>query len=226
LWELASGRERLRFEGHYSAVTCLKFSPDGTLLASGGSDRIIMVWDVTGQRTTHLPRTGRLSTEERNTLWEELADADAGKAYRAMQVLLAAKEQAVSLLKERLHPAAAIDGPRIDRLIGDLDSDRFEVREKAVQELQRIGDDAEPALRKILAGKPSAEQRLRVEQLLQEIDAARSSDRLRDLRAVEVLEWLDTADAQQVLKTLASGDPQARLTREAKASLQRLRFAP
>ncbi|MGH7170236.1 MAG: WD40 repeat domain-containing protein, partial [Gemmataceae bacterium] len=222
LWELASGQERLRFEGHCGAITSLTFSPDGMLLASGGTDRIIMVWDVTGQRTTHLPRKGRLHREEGNALWSELANADAHKAYRAMQTLLAAREQAVTLLKDRLRPAAAIDERRIERRIADLDSDRFEVREKAEQELRQLGDDVEPALRKVLASKPSAEQRLRVKQLLQEIDTARSPEHLRFLRAVEVLELAGTKEAHDVLKTLAAGGEGARLTEQAKAALQRL----
>jgi hypothetical protein len=45
---------------------------------------------------------------------------------------------------------------------------------------------------------------------------------LRDLRAVEVLEHIGTPKARQVLRTLARGAPAARLTREAKASLQRI----
>jgi RNA polymerase sigma factor (sigma-70 family) len=222
LWELASGQERLRFEGHRSSVGSLAFSSDGTLLASGGSDRIIMVWDVTGQRTMTLSRKRLLGTEAGTTLWNELADADASKAYRAMQTLLAAGAQAVSLLQQRLRPAAAIDMRHMDRLIADLDSDQFPVREKAERELQKLGDDAEPALQKLLAGKPSAEQRLRVKQLLRSVDSARSPECMRCLRAVEVLERLGSAKARQVLQTLAGGDLQSRLTREAKAALERL----
>lgn len=221
LWELASGRERLRFEGHRDGALCLAFSPDCTLLASGGSDRILMVWDVTGQRTENLLRKDRLTNGEMNGLWRDLADADAAKAYRAMQTLIAAGEPAVSLLKQRLHPAAVLDARYIDRLISDLDSERFEIRDKAERELRKIGEDAEAALRKVLAGTPSAEQRLRVKWLLQEIDAVRSSERLRDVRAVEVLERIGSIEAQRELKLLAEGDPQARLTREAKAAQQR-----
>ena len=48
------------------------------------------------------------------------------------------------------------------------------------------------------------------------------------LRAVEVLERIGTPEARQVLAKLADGAPEARLTQEAKASLQRLakRSAP
>ena len=42
------------------------------------------------------------------------------------------------------------------------------------------------------------------------------------LRAIEVLEHIGTAEARQVLKSLANGAPEARRTREAKSSLERL----
>lgn len=227
LWELATGRARLHYDRQPYVtqrrdIRCLAFSPDSTLLASGGEDRTILIWDVTGQRTTHLPSKRRLRPAESDTLWNDLSDADAAKAYRAMQTLFAAPEQAISLLKHRLRPADSIEPRRIERLIDDLDNDRFKVRDNADRKLRKIVDDAEPALRKVLAGKPSLEQRLRIQRLLQVIESAPSPTRLRELRAVEVLERIGSVEAQQMLKLLAEGDPQAQLTREAKAARQRL----
>jgi hypothetical protein len=46
------------------------------------------------------------------------------------------------------------------------------------------------------------------------------------LRCVEVLEDAGTPAARRLLARLAEGSPQARLTREAKASLQRLAKRP
>jgi hypothetical protein len=45
---------------------------------------------------------------------------------------------------------------------------------------------------------------------------------MRTFRAIEVLEHIATPEAQQVLKTLSEGAPEARVTREAKVSLERL----
>ena len=45
---------------------------------------------------------------------------------------------------------------------------------------------------------------------------------LQDIRSVEVIEHLGTAPARQLLRELAKGMPEARLTREAKAALARL----
>jgi WD40 repeat protein len=46
LWEVASGKERARLNGHLGPVRSLALSPDGQFLASGSDDNTVLVWDL------------------------------------------------------------------------------------------------------------------------------------------------------------------------------------
>ncbi len=226
LWEVATGRERLRWPGHENEVMCAAFSPDGRSLYTGGQDSSILCWDVAGWGR---PPSGTLSAREARALWEDLAGDDAARAGRAIAALAAAPGEALPLVPRDVRPAAALDAKHLTRLVARLDHDQFEVRQSAMQELEEQGEMAEPILRDTRTGQPSPEVRRRVEELLAKLEAPlRASGRLRDLRAVELLERADTPEARRLLEALARGAPGARLTREAKASLRRLdlRLAP
>jgi hypothetical protein len=137
-------------------------------------------------------------------------------------MLTASPDQTVTLLKSKLQPAPApAEREHVARLVADLDSDDFAVREKAAQELVKLGDGIESVLRQALEGKPAAETTRRLRDLIQKAQGW-PPQRLREFRAVEVLERIGSQEARQLLKTLAEGAPEARLTQEAKASLERL----
>ena len=98
----------------------------------------------------------------------------------------------------------------------------FTTRERAEQQLGRMGEEAVPALRAALSGKQSAEARRRMEHALEVARIAPlPPDTLRGVRALEVLEAIATMEAETILEKLARGTPEARVTQEAKASLKR-----
>jgi RNA polymerase sigma factor (sigma-70 family) len=223
LWEVTTGKERARYTGHRSSSSPCAFSHDGRLLVSGSTDYTALIWDVTGISPDGklLPRD--VNPAEIKRLWSDLGGADAANAYRAVWLMVAAPRQSVSFLAERLRPVPAISGERIARLITELESEQFNVRTQASKELEQMGELAEPALSKALAGTPSLELRQRANKLLDAFYARPlSSEQVRDMRALEVLEHVATPEARRVLETLANGAPGARLTREAQASLERM----
>src|SRR5205807_5136388 len=113
------------------------------------------------------------------------------------------------------------------QLIADLDSEEFARREKAAAELAKFGESAVPALRDALKRDPSAEASRRLQTLLERAENAEpSGELLRGLRAIEILESITTPEARQLVQRLADGAPKARLTREAKAALERLERKP
>src|SRR5262249_30216223 len=112
-------------------------------------------------------------------------------------------------------------------LIADLDSNQFAVREKAARDLERLGDSATAALREKLKDKPPMQTQQRINALLKNLCGLDPSPgQLRIMRAVQVLEYIGDAEARKLLTKLSEGAPQARLTQEAKASLERLAKRP
>jgi RNA polymerase sigma factor (sigma-70 family) len=227
LWEVASRQLRHRFTGHEAYVHSLAFTPDSRTLVSACMDTTGLVWDVTGLRAGPGRPAVVLSAKELEAAWADLASPDGTTAYRALWSLVAAGEQAVPWLRERLRPVPVVPYRRIAELVAELDSTRFKVRDKAAQELERLEEMAKAALQGALAagpapGKQSEEFRRRVEALLKKLeDPLISAERLRAVRAVEVLEQIATPAARQELRRLAGGAPAARLTREAEAALRR-----
>jgi RNA polymerase sigma factor (sigma-70 family) len=215
LWEVSTGRERAEFVGHRGLVVGLAFDPDGRRLATGSSDGTVLVWDLTARDGA---RTGG------DEAWRDLTGEDAAKAYRALGTLAAEPDEALPRLRRELRPAAAADGKRLARLIAELDSDDFAQREKASAELERLGEAAEGALRQALAGRASAEVRKRVAELLEQADETPpSAERVGQIRMLELLERIGTPESRRLLEALAGGAPEARLTQDARAGLERLR---
>ncbi|HEY7428376.1 MAG TPA: sigma-70 family RNA polymerase sigma factor, partial [Gemmataceae bacterium] len=234
LWDVATGKELFRRalpeKGHmsgFSFATSLAFLPSGDRLATGLMGGTILIWDLEPKTWRAGMTVKDLDRRALERLWNDLAGEDSGKAHQAVWTLAAAPAKVIPFLKDRLRPASPVDAKQLQRLIDDLDSAQFAVREDARKKLASFGEQAEPVLRQALEGKPSLEARKRLEALHADAERAsrgivRSAEALRTLRAIRALEAMDATEARQVLQRVASGDPAARTTRQAKEVLRRL----
>lgn len=216
LWELASGQVVLsRRLPRRTGVSSVAFSADGQRLATGMGDTTALIWDMTAPASEK-------SAQQLENFWSALAGEDAARAWQAMAKMAAFPEETAAFLKGRLRPAK-IDREQILKLVADLGHDQFAVREKSYRELEQLGPDAQVVFRESLANAPTFEVRKRLETLEGRSPMpVRSPEMRRVVRAVALLEQIDSPDARRVLESLFTGAPEARLTQEAKASLDRL----
>lgn len=222
IWEVATGRERCRFRSPDEGKMSLAFSPDMQSLASGSLDTTVLLWNLTGYQAKHGKLAPvQLAARDLDRLWNVLKGDDAPGAYRAIWMLALAPKKALPFMSKHLHPAAAADAERMKHLIRDLADERFEVREKAARELAGYQQLAEPALWQAVQKASDLEVRRRIERLLERLQKP-SSDQLQEMRAIEAVEYMQTPEAEKLLRHLAGGAPTALLTREARASLERM----
>ncbi len=218
LWDARSGRELESRRGHSLDLVSAAFSPDGRTLVSGSRDSTALVWDVVGLRPE--PKLITLTERELDAYWDDLA-GKADLALAAMNRLVAAPRQTAVFLRDHLHPVP--DAKHVARLIADLEDSEFAVRERASAELEKLGELAGPAVRRALEANPPPESRRRLGALREKLDARiQSPETLRAMRAVELLEQMNSPEARALLERLAGGASGATLTRQARAALDRL----
>lgn len=226
VWEIATGGEICRRQGHRGDIDGLFVSGNGRALATVAWDHTILVWDL-ARLVPDNPPSAPLTSAQLEAVWNELASPNAVTGRRAVETLIAVPAQAVALIAKRLPPTPVPDAGQVGRWIVDLGSDEFEQRQQAVEGLDQLGEAAGPALRKALAANPSLEARRRMEDLQKKLSpAVLPPEALRMVRAVQTLETLASPEAQRLLIELARGAAEVRLTTEAGTALRRMESKP
>jgi WD40 repeat protein len=223
LWDLYTGKEAAAFDGHRGPIAGLAFAPEGRRLATSSADTTSLVWDA-APAVKKLPALAApLAKDRLEAAWAALGENDGGKGYEAVRQMAGDPAKAVPFLAERVKPAALPDPARVKKLIADLDADEFDVRESARNGLEKLGELALAPAREALKGRPSAEQRRALEDVIKGAAApSMSGERLRLVRALEALEMAHTPEAVKLLKAVAAGAPDTLPTTQARSSLTRL----
>lgn len=220
IWDAATAKEVQRLTGFGSPAQGLAFSADGKRLASSFRNGTALIWDVSSIADPKKNRDSKKPVEFDES-WKELAAPDAAAAYRALTTIQV-MDDAVDFLARRVSPAPAADVVRIRKLIKSLDSEEFEERDSATKELKKVGARYRGVLESALKDHPSLELKNRLETILAETSRKHSTETLRSLRAITILERIGSDEACNLLKSLAAGAPDAAETIAAHSALQRL----
>ena len=112
-----------------------------------------------------------------------------------------------------------IEPSKLKSLLQELDSPRFQTRERAQRELCAIRHSIEHELRRVVAASSTPlEQCRRISVLL----ASLPEEQRFQYRAVAILEQIGTQASQRLLQRLAAGEPEAYLTHQATEAVKRL----
>lgn len=207
-------------------VTAVAFSPDGRYLATGDNTSSVILWDVR-KAGIEEPDQAPLTAERLNGAWEDLAQFDVRRARKAVYTLGNQPEVSLPYLAERLNEIVTVPGEeQVRRLIHDLDSDDYMVRERATQALRQQLDVAADVLKRELRRALSAEVRFRIRLILG--SAGQSGPRFsqaqlfRFKRLIQVLEGMEQPQSVELLKLLAEKLPSVEIQDEALRALRRL----
>jgi hypothetical protein len=205
------------FTGHDSGITGLAFAIDDKALASSSADCTILIWDVSAKTIAKTPPNHNVDED-----WQALQGEDAVAAFTAIRALAANPQAALQIASANLKPVESIDPQWVAARLRALDNPKFAERDRAARQLEEAGDRVAVALEKFLATQPSAEASGRAEKILARIRSRAAAEQAaQSLRALEVLEWIGTAKALELVEKLAQGAEGALLTEGAKMCLKR-----
>jgi hypothetical protein len=218
-FDLRAGREITPLPGHKSPVLALCWGRDGRRLQSWSMDGQFLAWRGHLGREWH-PKAGPLPEGVVELLWDVLREDEPVDLFGCQQTLIANPAQTVPFLHKRLAPVPKADVERIDRLVADLQKGDYNARKRALIQLRKLGREALPALR-------TSQERGGYDELIRRLlmefeNLAPPAEQVRALRALRVLERIGTPEARKLLETLAGGAPEAAVTTQAKAALDRL----
>ncbi len=148
--------------------------------------------DIEGEEGMH-----ELEGERLERTWQTLAETNPAWVAAVQEEFI----RGGSVAHEYLHRHASLAFDRLDELIAMLDEDDYARRQQAAAQLRNLGPAAAPRLRSALREGVSAEQRISLRRLLDQLEDGASRDArgrtLRIARAQHVLRLLEAGKRQE-----------------------------
>jgi hypothetical protein len=228
LYHLIAEKVIHRFDPPAEHGYTLRFTPDGKRLAiigpttardPGARQQSIFLTEVPARALN--PAAAHVDDAPLETLWAELGTDNDLKLQRILKAFRAAPKPAVALFRTKILPVRKAEQAEIERWIAALDDPALARRDQAMKDLHRVAHEYAPLLqaRREQAGPGEIRNRLNV--VLDQVkDKAPPAALVKALRVVALLEQMATPEARELLRTLADGASQARLTVEARAALE------
>jgi hypothetical protein len=242
LWDIATDKLARAFAGHHPAPRSLALAPGGKSLATS-DDTNVRVWRFDTAKEIPLGPGAGTGAEPRSTaadsakgqqaageptraqfegLWQDLANDDVTRGYAAA-AKLAFAPGAASFAATKLRPATAADIAAIRRWAKDFAVGRPSVRERALAELRKRGDEVALVLQELRDQPLPPDGHERVHKFLADLDEREPSPKhVQIRRALMALQLAADPEARAVLARLAQGAEGALLTFEARLVLRRL----
>lgn len=228
-WEVVT-RDLFKDWGEFT-MTGFALSPlDGTAALF---DHVLLGRSVADLDTATDAALGRtkpakaLAGAERDAHWDALMGADREKGTAAVRAFLAAAPDQVAYIGEKLGKLAVDKDvlARVQKLLKDLDADAFEARDRATDELVKLGPTAFEAVKELASAAPNAEVGYRAKLVLRRMNAAGApvGTAGRLARVVRVLERANTDAARALLDQMAEGEYGFEVAPDARAARARLK---
>jgi WD40 repeat protein len=207
LWDWQAGKVRQTLTGQEDKVYRLAYTPDGKVLVSGGANGSLCLWDAaSGKLLKRLDGGALAQAIDPHGKWLATAGNDASvtirsvadkdrvlahyagiMAYRLLVIHPSAKmfaansgwETGVGIFPLDLQQATPADEKRVQELMVLWDDESYAVREKASQDLAKLGNVIKLLLAKATKESASAEVRIRARDMLRSLESPRPLAELR-----------------------------------------------
>ena len=143
VWDLTRKTTRCQVNHDRGEVGLLALSSDGKKLVTTVKDgKVAYVWGTAARLLSRKEPLRDLTAKEMGSLWTTLSDTDYEKTDAAFRNLGAAGDNAIPFLRMQIRAIAvpAADMPRIEKLVAELNAEKFTTREQATKELMTAGE--------------------------------------------------------------------------------------